>query len=310
MSTKKSGLGKGLSALLGDTPVDSTEYSLASNNSGPSESEVNVAPRAVLGSVSQIALTQIEANPFQPRTEFDEIALNELAESIRMQGIIQPITVRRMGNDKYQIISGERRFKASKLAGLEAVPAYVRTANDQSMLEMALVENIQRENLNALEISISYQRLLEECSLTQEQLGERVGKDRSTVTNYLRLLKLPPQIQFAIRDGRLTMGHARAILGVDDVGMQLKIFNDILAGDLSVRKVEELVRASSPKKSSKKDEKRPVWYTEVKNIEERLARRYETKVEIKHKENGSGQMVINYFSNDDFNRLIELLDFD
>jgi ParB family chromosome partitioning protein len=178
------------------------------------------------------------------------------------------------------------------------------------MLEMALVENIQRENLNALEISISYQRLLEECSLTQEQLGERVGKDRSTVTNYLRLLKLPPQIQFAIRDGRLTMGHARAILGVDDVGMQLKIFNDILAGDLSVRKVEELVRASSPKKTSKKDENRPAWYTEVKNIEERLARRYETKVEIKHKDNGSGQMVINYFSNDDFNRLIELLDFD
>lgn len=310
MSTKKSGLGKGLSALLGDTPVDSTEYSLASNNSGLAESEINVSPRAVLGSVSQIALTQIEANPFQPRTEFDEIALNELAESIRTQGIIQPITVRRMGNDKYQIISGERRFKASKLAGLEAVPAYVRTANDQSMLEMALVENIQRENLNALEISISYQRLLEECNLTQEQLGERVGKDRSTVTNYLRLLKLPPQIQFAIRDGRLTMGHARAILGVDDVGMQLKIFNDILAGDLSVRKVEELVRASSPKKSSKKDGNRPAWYTEVKNIEERLARRYETKVEIKHKDNGSGQMVINYFSNDDFNRLIELLDFD
>jgi ParB family chromosome partitioning protein len=310
MSTKKSGLGKGLSALLGDTPVDSTEYSLSSNNNGTAEKDVNVAPRAVLGSVSQISLTQIEANPFQPRTEFDEVALNELAESIRTQGIIQPITVRRMGNDRYQIISGERRFKASKLAGLEAVPAYVRTANDQSMLEMALVENIQRENLNALEISISYQRLLEECSLTQEQLGERVGKDRSTVTNYLRLLKLPPQIQFAIRDGRLTMGHARAILGVDDVGMQLKIFNDILAGDLSVRKVEELVRASSPKKSSKKDENRPAWYTEVKNIEERLARRYETKVEIKHKDNGSGQMVINYFSNDDFNRLIELLDFD
>jgi ParB family chromosome partitioning protein len=310
MSTKKSGLGKGLSALLGDTPVDSTEYSLSSNNNSTGENDVNVAPRAVLGSVSQISLTQIEANPFQPRTEFDEVALNELAESIRTQGIIQPITVRRMGHDRYQIISGERRFKASKLAGLEAVPAYVRTANDQSMLEMALVENIQRENLNALEISISYQRLLEECSLTQEQLGERVGKDRSTVTNYLRLLKLPPQIQFAIRDGRLTMGHARAILGVDDVGMQLKIFNDILAGDLSVRKVEELVRASSPKKTSKKDENRPAWYTEVKNIEERLARRYETKVEIKHKDNGSGQMVINYFSNDDFNRLIELLDFD
>jgi len=178
------------------------------------------------------------------------------------------------------------------------------------MLEMALVENIQRENLNALEIAISYQRLIEECKLTQESLGERVGKERSTVTNYLRLLKLPPQIQFAIRDGRLTMGHARAILGVDDIGMQLKIFNDILENDLSVRKVEDLVRQNSPKKAGKKEKGKTQWDVEIRNLEDRLEHRYETKVEIKHKDNGNGQIIINYFSNDDLTRLMDLLDFD
>jgi ParB family chromosome partitioning protein len=215
-----------------------------------------------------------------------------------------------MGAERFQIISGERRFKASRLSGLETIPAYIRTANDQSMLEMALVENIQRENLNALEIAISYQRLLEECSLTQEQLGDRVGKDRSTVTNYLRLLKLPPQIQFAIRDGRITMGHAKAILGVDDIGMQLKVFNDILQNDLSVRRAEDLVREASPKKVSKKAADRAAWASDIRNLEDRLARRFETKIEIKHKDNGSGTVVFNYFSTDDLNRLIEILDFD
>ena len=175
---------------------------------------------------------------------------------------------------------------------------------------MALVENIQRENLNALEIAISYQRLLEECKLTQEQLGDRVGKDRSTVTNYLRLLKLPPQIQFAIRDGRLTMGHARAILGVDDIAMQLRLFNDILQNDLSVRKTEELVRTVSPKKSTGKADKKLVASADIRNLADRLAYRFETKAEIKHKENGTGQIILNYFSTDDLNRLIELLDFD
>lgn len=302
MSTKKSALGKGLSALLDNSPAD--------NPVGINPLSENLQPsRPLTGMVAQILLHQIEANPFQPRTEFESSALNELAESIRTQGIIQPITVRKMGPDRYQIISGERRFKASKIAGLESVPAYVRTANDQSMLEMALVENIQRENLNALEIAISYQRLLEECNLTQEQLGDRVGKERSTVTNYLRLLKLPPQIQFAIRDGRISMGHARAILGVDDIGMQLKIFNDILQNDLSVRKVEDLVRTASPKKN-KTNPKSPSWQAEISAIQERLARRYETKVELRHKDNGTGQLVLSYFSNDDLNRLIELLDFD
>ncbi|MBK8874588.1 MAG: ParB/RepB/Spo0J family partition protein [Bacteroidetes bacterium] len=216
---KKSALGKGLSALLSNDATDIT-----------SKSEIASAP-AIAGSVANIAIDKIETNPFQPRTDFEETALRELSESIRQQGIIQPITVRKMGYDKYQIISGERRFRASKLAGLEIIPAYVRIANDQAMLEMALVENIQRENLNPIEIGISYKRLVDECNLSQEQLAEKVGKDRSTVTNYMRLLRLPPKIQAAIRDGQLSMGHARAIINVDDIGMQLKIYDDIITNN-------------------------------------------------------------------------------
>jgi len=306
MSTKKSGLGRGLAALLDTSPLNEEQIIPSIKDATKPVLDTNV----VTGMVAQISLNHIEANPFQPRTEFDETALRELSESISIQGIIQPITVRKMGHDRYQIISGERRFKASRLAGIETIPAYIRTANDQSMLEMALVENIQRENLNALEIAISYQRLLEECKLTQEQLGDRVGKDRSTVTNYLRLLKLPPQIQFAIRDGRLTMGHARAILGVDDIAMQLRLFNDILLNDLSVRKTEELVRTVSPKKNSPKTEAKSAVNADIRNLSDRLAYRYETKAEIKHKDNGTGQIILNYFSTDDLNRLIELLDFD
>jgi ParB family chromosome partitioning protein len=302
MSLKKSALGKGLGALLDNSPVESSPFA------GGERKEINTG--AVIGNISLIPISQIETNPYQPRTEFEEKALHELAESIRTQGIIQPLTVRKMASDRYQIISGERRFRASKLVGLESVPAYVRVANDQAMLEMALVENIQRENLNALEVSISYQRLIEECKFTQEQLAERVGKDRSTVTNYLRLLRLPPQVQTAIRDGKISMGHARAIIGVDDVGLQLKLLNDILSNDLSVRKAENLIRAKNPKRPSRDPKNRTSWDVEVRNIEERLARRFETKAEIRHKENGSGQVVLSYFSNDDLNRLIELLDFD
>jgi ParB family chromosome partitioning protein len=305
MSTKKSALGRGLGALLDGGNATPPE----SNSTGTPDPSLS-SGKVMAGAVAQVPLNQIEANPFQPRTEFDETALKELAESIQIQGIIQPITVRKMGPDRYQIISGERRYKASRLAGLTQIPAYIRTANDQSMLEMALVENIQRENLNALEIAISYQRLIEECKLTQENLGERVGKDRSTVTNYLRLLKLPPQIQFAIRDGRISMGHARAILGVDDIGLQLKIFNDILENDLSVRKVEGLVRENSPKGKGKKEKGKSPWAIEIRNLQDRLEHRYETKIEIKHKDNGSGQITFNYFSNDDLNRLMDLLDFD
>ena len=289
---KRSALGKGLSALLDSGTADQHEDS--------------IPQQVIAGSISAISLSQIETNPFQPRVEFDESALKELAESIRQQGIIQPITVRKMGFERYQIISGERRFRASKLAGLDSIPAYIRLANDQSMLEMALVENIQRENLNAIEVAISYQRLLEECSLTQDDLAVKVGKDRSTVTNYLRLLKLPPQIQFAIRDNRITMGHARAIIGVSDVALQLKLFNDILSQELSVRKVEELVREHTPRKTVKNEAK--PYEIEINKLQDRLSGRFETKAEIRHKHNGSGQLIFSYYSKDDLNRLLELLD--
>ena len=298
MTVKRNALGRGLSALLENTP--------------PGETDNLNGTKALAGSVSNISLNQIEANPFQPRVDFNDAALRELSESIKHQGIIQPITVRKMGHDRYQIISGERRVKASRLAGMENIPAYVRVANDQGMLEMALVENIQRENLNALEIAISYHRLMEECSISQEELADKVGKDRTTVTNYLRLLKLPPQIQTAVRDGKITMGHARAIINVNDVGLQLKIFNDIIQNELSVRKVEDLVRETARNKSGKSssDKNSSDKNIELKKIEERLTSKYETRVDIKHKANGSGQLVFTYFSTDDLNRIIELLDFD
>ncbi|HQW23059.1 MAG TPA: ParB/RepB/Spo0J family partition protein, partial [Bacteroidia bacterium] len=223
MTIKKSALGKGLSALLESNDTDVTS---------------NLSPAAtggVVGSIAQIPLEQIEPNPFQPRVDFDDTALGELAASIKEQGIIQPITVRKLGYDKYQIISGERRYKASKLGGLKTIPAYIRVANDQGMLEMAIVENIQRQDLNSLEVALSYKRLIDECGLTQEELSERLGKNRSTVTNFLRLLKLPPDIQASVRDGKISMGHARAILGVDDIDKQLYIYREILNKNLSVR---------------------------------------------------------------------------
>jgi ParB family chromosome partitioning protein len=294
---KKSALGKGLGALLSNPTTDITS------------GEDVALPSAAAGSTTQISIDKIETNPFQPRTDFDEAALNELAESIRQQGIIQPITVRKMGYDRYQIISGERRFRASKMAGLDAIPAYVRIANDQSMLEMALVENIQRENLNPIEIAISYKRLTDECSLTPDQLAAKVGKDRSTVSNYVRLLKLPPKIQAAIRDGILSMGHARAMINIDDVGLQLRIFDEILKNNLSVRKVEELVRVSTGKKAkAEKDQKKSVASFEYKNIQDRLSGFYETKVELKPGAKGAGKIILSYYSTDDLNRLLDLLE--
>src|ERR1041384_539908 len=246
--SKKKALGRGLNALLSDS---NTEDRLEID-APVSKTPVTTTTTASSGSTLEIPLTQIEVNPFQPRTHFDQQALQELSDSIKVHGIIQPITVRRLAHNQYQLISGERRFQASKLAGLKSIPAYVRSADDQQMLEMALIENIQRENLNAIEIALSYQRLLSECNLKQEELGERVGKNRTTVTNYLRLLKLPPDIQIAVRDNKLSMGHARAIINVENADQQLYIFKKTLSEDLSVRKVEELVRELS---SSKKEEK-------------------------------------------------------
>ncbi|MFT7149974.1 MAG: ParB family chromosome partitioning protein, partial [Nonlabens sp.] len=225
-SKSRNALGRGLGALLEDSSTNTPE----SLNNNP------------VGSMNEVRLDQIQVNPYQPRTHFDRKALEELADSIKVQGIIQPITVRRLSDDEFQLISGERRFQASKIAGLETIPAYVRTADDQQMLEMALIENIQRENLNAMEIALSYQRLLEECDLKQEQLGDRVGKNRTTVNNYLRLLRLPPDIQAGIRDKEISMGHARAIVNVDNIDQQLHIYKKIINEELSVRKVEQLVR--------------------------------------------------------------------
>ncbi|MFN8166864.1 MAG: ParB/RepB/Spo0J family partition protein [Bacteroidia bacterium] len=299
MSNKRSALGKGLSALLENSDTDVT--SKANPDSLGS----------VVGSVAQIPLEQIEPNPFQPRVDFDTDALTELSASIKEQGIIQPITVRKMGYDKYQIISGERRFKASRLAGLKTIPAYIRVANDQGMLEMALVENIQRQDLNALEIAISYKRLIDECALTQEELSERVGKNRSTVTNFLRLLKLPPDIQAAIRDQKISMGHARAILGVDDIAKQLMMFREILEKQLSVRDVESLARETGNKSPGKKKEKElknqlSFEFSKIQNI---LTSHFGSKIQLQRANNGSGKIIIPFTNDDDLNRILELLNY-
>lgn len=300
MSNKRTALGKGLSALLENSETDVTTKSGGINNTG-----------SVVGGVAQIPMNQIEPNPFQPRTEFDPEALADLAASIKQQGIIQPITVRKMGYDKYQIISGERRFKASKIAGLTAIPAYIRVANDQGMLEMALVENIQRQDLNALEIALSYKRLIDECSLTQEELSDRVGKNRSTVTNFLRLLKLPPEIQAAIRDQKITMGHARAILGVDDVAKQLMMFREIIEKQLSVRDVENLARESGNKSTKRKKAEREknqlsFEFTKIQNI---LTSHFGAKIQLQRANNGSGKILIPFDNDEDLNRILELLNY-
>lgn len=292
MNTKRNALGKGLSALLENTDSDIT-----------SKPDVT-GTHSIVGAVASILITRIEPNPFQPRNHFDETALKELSDSIKQQGVIQPITVRKLGYDQYQIISGERRWRASRLAGLDYIPAYIRIANDEAMLEMALVENIQRENLNPIEIALSYHRLIEEIKLSVEQLAEKVGKDRSTIANYLRLLKLPPMIQSAIRDQKITMGHARAIINVNDVAMQLKIFNDIMSNSLSVRRVEELARTVSEKKQKHSTPLSP----EYKRIQDRLSDLYETKVEVHPQKGGSGKITISYFSTEDLNRLLDMLD--
>ncbi|WP_304066240.1 ParB/RepB/Spo0J family partition protein [Pedobacter glucosidilyticus] len=298
---RKFGLGKGLGALLNDTPDTSyqRQQPIVSEN-------INAAS---LGSISKININQIQVNPFQPRFEFDEEALKELSESIKLQGLIQPITVRKVG-DSYQLISGERRLRATKMAGIDEIPAYIRTANDQQMLEMALIENIQRENLNAIEVALSFQRMIDECSLKQEELGDRVSKNRSTITNYLRLLKLPPVIQAAIRDNHLSMGHARALISVEDSSSQLFIFQEIIDKDLSVRKVEELVRnikqngAKKPESAKKAD---GVSF-QYQKIQDDLSSKFATKIKMKVQPNGKGSIEIPFLSDDDLNRILELLD--
>lgn len=294
---RKNALGRGLGALLDDAPASSH---------GSTKLTTDIEP---VHSINEIDLLDIEANPFQPRTKFDEEALSELTESIKVQGIIQPITVRKLSERKFQLISGERRFHASKLAGLLRIPAYVRTANDQQMLEMALIENIQRENLNAMEIALSYQRLLSECDLRQEDLGDRVGKKRSTVTNYLRLLKLPPDVQAAIRDGELGMGHARALVNIENIDHQLDIFKKIIKDDLSVRKVEELVKNLKGKEDAPEQAAaRPKLSYELKQVQDRLSSHFGSRVMLQAEANNKGTIKIPYLSHEDLNRILEILD--
>ncbi|TPE46066.1 ParB/RepB/Spo0J family partition protein [Pontibacter mangrovi] len=294
---RKGGLGRGLGSLLeGNKYTGKTESSTLND----------------VNTIADIAIEHIQTNPYQPRTHFDQAALEELAESIKVQGIIQPITVRQLGSNSYQLISGERRYQASKIAGLTVIPAFIRKADDQQMLEMALIENIQRENLNAIEIALSYQRLLTECSLKQEELGERVGKKRTTVTNYLRLLKLPPDIQIALRDNIISMGHARALINIDTIEQQLDVFKEVVAKELSVRKVEELVRNLQNAKK-KPDAQQKLQFNkydeELRTVESRLASQFGTKIQVKANNDGKGEIKIPFVSVEELNRILEILNY-
>ncbi|MGB0980333.1 MAG: ParB/RepB/Spo0J family partition protein [Croceimicrobium sp.] len=291
---KRKAMGKGLAALLNDN---------GNVNSGKDENA-----EKVLGSVAEIPMDQILANPDQPRTIFDKEALEELASSIKELGIIQPITVRRAENNQFQIISGERRFRASKIAGLSAIPAYIRLADDQEVLEMALVENIQREELDPIEIALSYQRLIDECQLTQEAMSERVGKKRSTITNYLRLLKLQPLIQAGLRDKMISMGHARALINVSHEDEQVDLYHTAIKKELSVRQVEDAVRNLKNEDKGRSPKARtnplPAEYAKAK---EELSADLQTAVELSRSKRGKGKITIAFSSDAELNRILEQL---
>ena len=300
---KRNALGRGLGALLKDADSVKSKNAAAAEGTAANTSNLN-----------EIPIDQIEVNNYQPRSHFNDEALKELSESIKIQGIIQPITVRQLAPNQYQLISGERRLRASKLAGLTKIPAYIRIANDQQMLEMALIENIQRENLNPIEIAISYQRMITECNLKQEELGDRVGKNRSTVTNYVRLLKLPPDIQVALRDNDISMGHARCIVGLDKVEQQLYVLNKIKSEELSVRAVEELVRnlQNKPIASDAKSENKsatPAANAEISTLQNKLTSHFGTKIQVKSDKQFKGEIKIPFVSAEDLNRILEILNF-
>jgi len=293
--TKRNVLGRGLGALLDDSSRAETK---------------RLVPNLNEGDLGFINVTEIETNPYQPRTKFEEESLKELAESIIIHGIIQPITVRQLSTGKYQLISGERRLQASVMADQKNIPAFIRLADDQQMLEMALIENIQRENLNAIEIALSYQRLISECKLNQEELGDRVGKKRTTVNNYLRLLRLPPDIQIAVRDDKISMGHARAIVSIENVDAQLSLFNKIIKEDLSVRKVEALVRQLSGEAKSEKSktETKSEIHPEISNLQKDLSSHFGSKVVVKSADAKKGEIRIPFLSVEDLNRILDILE--
>ena len=288
--TRKS-LGRGLDSILQSPETDITSRDISGD--------------FVAGAVAEIDIDLIETNPFQPRTEFDETALRELAQSIKEQGVIQPVTVRKLGYNKYQLISGERRLRASKMAGLSKIPAFIRVANDEQMLELALIENIHRENLNAIEVAISYQRLIDECNLTQEEVSEKVGKSRSAVANFLRLLKLPPEVQLAIRDGHITMGHARALININDKEEQLKLLQQIIMEEMTVRQTEEM--ADKAKGKADKERKQTNFIPEhFKSSIKKLSQTLNTKVKVKRNVKGQGSVVIDFKDEAEFDRIMEL----
>jgi len=299
-TNKKQALGRGIRALL-----DNIEEDINTAHLVPAAQQQ--AQGQNVGNIARIPVNQIEVNPKQPRHDFDEQALQELSESIKLHDIIQPVTIVKVGQSRYQLISGERRWRASKMAGLQDIPAYIRIADDQQMLEMALLENLQRENLNAIEVALSYKRLMDECDLTQEQVAERMKKERSTVANYLRLLKLPPDIQKAVRDGNLTMGHARAIIALEHVDQQLYVFRETTEKGLSVRQVEQLVKdlSATAKSATTKistPSKLPPAY---KRIEDNMASLFSTKVKLDRKNTGRGSILIEFYNDDDLERIME-----
>ena len=292
--TKKKALGRGLDAILGspDTDITSTD----------------ISGGFVAGAIAGIPIVNIETNPFQPRSDFNEMELRELAESIKAQGVIQPVSVRKLGFDKYQLIAGERRLRASQMAGLEQIPAFIRVANDEQMLELALIENIHRKDLNAIEVAISYQRLIEECDLTQEKLSDKLGRNRSTITNYLRLLKLPPGVQIALRDEVITMGHARALITVDDRTLQEYLLTRIIKDDLSVRQIEKLVRESVKPDDKKSDKQKKVSIPEkYKETPAVLSRKFGTKVSLRRNNKGTGSIVISFKDDDELDKIISII---
>lgn len=289
MSAPKKALGRGLSALLENSETDVTSKATVS---------------APAGSIALLDIEQVEANPFNPRNRFEQEALDELAASIKELGIIQPVTVRKLGYDKFQLISGERRFRASQLAGLTQIPAYVRIADDKTVLEMALVENIQREDLNPVEVALSFQRLIEECNLTQEQLSERVSKGRTTITNFLRLLKLPAEIQSALINKRITMGHARPLIALDDTAKQLELFKKIITDELTVRDVEGLAKETGKTPAGKKEKAEKG--DDIKSAQNSLSQYFNAKVDVKKQSNGKGSIVIKFASDKELQRILEL----
>lgn len=297
MSTPKQNkelLGKGIRSLLQSIDTD------LKTSSG--HLKTTVVENAT--GTNRIPVDEIETNPKQPRRDFDEKALQELAESIKLHDIIQPVTVSKLPSGKYRLISGERRLRASKLAGIKDIPAYIRQANDSQLLELALLENLQREDLNAMEISLSYKRMMEELDYTQEQVAERMGKDRSTVANFIRLLKLPPDIQLAVRKGELSMGHARALVNVDTIDKQLYIFKEIKDKGLSVRQTEALVRNLYKQNGAVKKSSKSHLAPAFQRIEDKLASHFSTRVKLRHSRNGSGQIIIDYYSQEELNKIL------